>query len=54
MINLAQKKRKDLNWVMGIIEQYDFYYKTVVMGQLVKDQQQEKNPNTRFILQLNF
>lgn len=43
-----------MNWVIGIIEQYDFYYKTVVMGQLVKDQQQEKNPVTRFILQLNF
>ena len=54
MMILAEKKKKELNRVIDIIEQYDFYFRNLILEHLIKDQQSEKNPNLRSIIQIKF
>lgn len=38
MVKLAEnKKRKELKWVIDIIEQYDFFFKNLVFAELIQD-----------------
>ena len=38
MEGLLEKKRKDLNLITKIVEQYDFYFKNIIINELTKDQ----------------
>lgn len=54
MEKIAEKKRKPLDKITQVIEQYDFYFKNIIMNELVLDQSQDKRQNLRSIIQLNF
>lgn len=54
MERIAEKKKKPLEKITQVIEQYDFYFKNIVMNELVRDQMQDPKQNLRSILQLNF
>ena len=46
------KKKKDLHFLTNIIEQYDFYMKSMLFEQLIMDQTLDKNPNLRSLIQM--
>mmetsp|Transcript_35681 Transcript_35681/g.54597 ORF Transcript_35681/g.54597 Transcript_35681/m.54597 type:complete len:222 (-) Transcript_35681:3226-3891(-) len=54
MMILSDKKKKELTRVLDIMEQYDFFFRNLMMTELIKDQQAEKNPNLRSVIQLEF
>ena len=50
MERIAEKKKKPLDKITMVIEQYDLYFKNIIMDELVRDQMQDPKANLRSIL----
>lgn len=47
-----KKKKKEIDQVIELVEQYDFYFKQLLMSEIIRDQSLDKQPELRSTIRL--